>query len=107
MGQAKQTKGIIACICNKCGAKVDVPTARFYQPAVKGHFIKILVKEAVKNEHGKIITPAEYRSEFIAPKKLRHSEFGGGCAGTFKTADAGKVKSHKASRDRKKKSAQK
>jgi hypothetical protein len=89
-------KGVVACVCNKCDAKVEVSTQRFYAPVSPA-------KDCVKDKDGKII------SEFIPKGSLTHRYVSGGaCDGTLKTAtNTKKTKSHKPSRDRAIKSKQK
>lgn len=108
MAKSIQTKGIISVICNKCGTKMDIPTARFYSKTVPAWHEHRLVKEAVRSGDGKtIVKPAEYVNVYHPTIRTQHKDFGGACEGTFRTAPTAKLKQWKASRDRKPRGGQK
>lgn len=96
----KVSQKSVNCACNKCGEKLSIPTSVFYQERPKAHY-KTVVKEPEKVVDGNKIA-AVTEQVFVPAVKLRHT-----CGGTYSTVPSVKLKTHKASRDRKPKGSMK
>jgi len=94
MAQSVQNKKTLEVKCNTCNKTLSIPTESFYRPSIP----EVLTLNVVTG-----------RKEVTSPKKsINHRMFGGGeCLGTLRTVDQRKLKSHKASRDKKARGGQK
>lgn len=94
---APTRRGVISCVCNRCGEQVDVPTHRLYAkvaPAIpaQGEIKVPALRDPKTNEVLKeaYTVPAKpYANRY----PLVHNDIsGGGCTGTFRTVQRPKAK---------------